>query len=909
MVVYQYTRHVFGAKDSPTCANFALRRTASDNRVDFPEAASIIEKNLYMDDYLNSFPSPEIALSRSAEVVEVLRKGGFKLTKFVGNFPEIAKLQSPDVNTCTSSHVLGLEWSHADDTLVVSRGTKQPAIATVTQRTVLSCVAAVFDPIGLVAPFTINARLLLKSIWRLQGQQWDEPLPEKVCKDFQDWAKGLPQLASLKLSRPYFTASPDTVELHVFGDSSEEAFGAVAFLRAQLPRDGVLETQVAFVFGKGRVAPMKIITIPKLELQAALLAARIKKHVEDSLEYEVGNVFMWSDNSTVIQWLHSTEKQPVFVANRVNEILELTTVDQWNHVASANNPADAVTRGLSIEELRSSQWLEGPSFLRSCDWPFKPPSSAKFIVGKGKNTLCTASSDQAVPLPSANFTVAVKPIVPVMEWSRYSSYATLVRIIAYMFRVRNPHQRSCTWIEPDEFEIAEVKLFHLIQQESFPSEVKNLRADTPISKSSRVAQYTPFLGTDGVLRSTGRIKRLVGVDFNAKHPIILDGQHPVTKLLLRYLHEKHHHQGVEYMRALVQQRFAVVKLRAVLRTMSSRCVKCRKYRAQPLTPLMADLPKERLGYHKRPFENTGVDYFGPLYVSQRRATVKRWGFLFTCMTTRAVHIEIVPSLDTDSCVMGIERFAARRGRPSVLCSDNGTNFVGAEKELIQHMPELKGDALAERLARRGIVWKFNPPAAPHHGGSWERLVQSCKRLFYRILGTRRLTEEVLSTTMCLVEQFLNCRPLVPASNDPTDFEALTPNHFLLGAPSSCFPFELAGRDENCTFRKRYLQARAYASLIWERWLGEYAPTLNVRRKWNSPSRDLRKDDLVWVLDPSAPRGSYPLARIDQLVYGSDGIARSAHLKTSSGKLVRPTTKLIQVFDAPASRGEDVAYSE
>ena len=122
-----------------------------------------------------------------------------------------------------------------------------------------------------------------------------------------------------------------------------------------------------------------------------------------------------------------------------------------------------------------------------------------------------------------------------------------------MFRVRNPHQRSCTWIKPDEFEIAEVKLFHLIQQESFPSEVKALRTGTPVSKSSRIAQYTPFLGTDGVLRSTGRIKRLVGVDFNAKHPIILDGQHPVTKLLLRYLHEKHHHQGVKYMRALVQQ--------------------------------------------------------------------------------------------------------------------------------------------------------------------------------------------------------------------------------------------------------------------------------------------------------------------------------------------------------------------
>ena len=255
LVVYQYTRHIFGAKDSPTCANYALRRTAEDNRNEHPEIVSIVEKNFYMDDYLDSCPSKTESLQRSRELTCLLQKGGFKLTKFVGNFPELEQIEPP-VDSKESLHVLGLEWNHKQDTLVVSRGTRKPVKEPITQRTILSCVASVFDPIGLVAPYTVKARLILKDIWRTSGQNWDAPLPTEMTQEFLSWSDALPLLNDIQIKRPYFESEPDEVELHVFGDSSRLAFGAVVFLRGRLTEvNGSWKTQLAFVFGKGRVAP------------------------------------------------------------------------------------------------------------------------------------------------------------------------------------------------------------------------------------------------------------------------------------------------------------------------------------------------------------------------------------------------------------------------------------------------------------------------------------------------------------------------------------------------------------------------------------------------------------------------------------------------------------------------------
>ena len=242
VVVRQYTRHSFGEKDSPTCVNYAHQRTASDNAKQYPEAAKAILENFYMDDYLDSVESPERAFIRSKELVHLLHLGGSKPTKFVSNVPDLANQidgQSTEPNVIVSSkeesmHVLGFKWDHNNDTLVVSRGTKSTITKSLTKRLVLSLMSKVYDPIGLVAPFTVGAWLILKDIWRVNGKSWHDELLKDTIDRFLAWCVELPRLAEITIPRSYFSVPFQHHELHMFGDSSQDVFIAVGFLRAQV---------------------------------------------------------------------------------------------------------------------------------------------------------------------------------------------------------------------------------------------------------------------------------------------------------------------------------------------------------------------------------------------------------------------------------------------------------------------------------------------------------------------------------------------------------------------------------------------------------------------------------------------------------------------------------------------------
>ena len=249
MVVHQYTRHIFGTRDSSTCANFALQKTALDHRAEYPEAASTVVQKFYMDDYLDSFQNRDDALKLGRDLVSLLKLGGFHLTKFVSNVPDVTTGLDPDnresnssvKDICTSpdqsSHVLGFNWDHLKDNLVVSRRVDRPLDKAITQRTVLRFVSSVFDPIGLVDPYTLNDRLLLKDIWRISGQKSYDDLPEEIKKQFLEWHSGLHLLGSLTISLSYFTDPFDRIELHIFGDSSQDVHvPSLSFVRDLLAR-------------------------------------------------------------------------------------------------------------------------------------------------------------------------------------------------------------------------------------------------------------------------------------------------------------------------------------------------------------------------------------------------------------------------------------------------------------------------------------------------------------------------------------------------------------------------------------------------------------------------------------------------------------------------------------------------
>ena len=323
------------------------------------------------------------------------------------------------------------------------------------------------------------------------------------------------------------------------------------------------------------------------------------------------------------------------------------------------------------------------------------------------------------------------------------------------------------------------------------------------------------------------------------------------------------------------------------------CYECRRRRNKPACQIMAPLPKTRLRFTFRPFAQTAVDFAGPLYTVQGRGKPrqKRWLCLFTCLETRAVHLEMAWGLDTDTFLNAFSRFTSRRGVPKEVISDRGSNFVGAVGELKKLVSQLDRQQLQSKTAELGITWRFNPPAAPHFGGAHEVMVKAAKKAIYAAVSDRDVTDEELITVFAGAESLLNSRPLTYQSSDPRDDVPLTPNHFLHGqiggqlAPESI---------EATTFhpRQRWRKVQDIISRVWRRWLKECVPALDSRPKWTSEFRDLKVGDVVIVVQPDTPRGRWPLGRIVEVYPGRDGHTRVAKVACGVKTLVRPITKLI-----------------
>ena len=298
------------------------------------------------------------------------------------------------------------------------------------------------------------------------------------------------------------------------------------------------------------------------------------------------------------------------------------------------------------------------------------------------------------------FSAKVEEKKPMIQWERFSNFNRLVNTMAYVQRVFKKHKPATKTLSVEEREDAQASIFRLLQQEQFTEEMKSLKAENEIPKNSKILQFSPFIDQQGLIRAQGRIDKSQ-LSFETKHPILSHWKHHVIELFLQNEHKNSHHEGTEHVRNIVQQKFWILGIRNALRSIKNKCIRCRKGRAQTKAPVMANLPEERL-VASTVFSNVGVDYFGPFTVKIGRRNEKRWCCLFTCLTVRAVHIEIVPKLDIDSCLNAIMRFIARRGKPVKMISDNGTNFVGAEKELAEYIAAWNKRQIEEHLIQQGI---------------------------------------------------------------------------------------------------------------------------------------------------------------------------------------------------------------
>ena len=863
---YHMNVHLFGAASSPSVVNFALRKVADDPECT-KEVADTIRHNFYVDDCLRSVESPSEACRLIQQLRERCQHHGFRLHKFICNDVQVMNTipkeeQSKEVrekdltyDALPPERALGVKWDVQEDTLGFNmRFSERP----LTRRGILSVISSLYDPLGLISPVIFVGKAILQELCRLKDVGWDDEIPPDVAQRWLAWMSELPLLAELRTPRcvkPRNFGSATEMKLVAFSDASLKGYGAVVYLR-QVNEQGIVS--VSFILGKSRIAPMKATTIPKLELTAALTSVKLAQLARRELMIDV-DVIYYTDSTAVLAYITNDQQRwPIFVANRVSCIRKFSNPSQWHYIRSEDNPADQASRGLTAPEiLYNSDWLYGPSFLTGPEsaWPLEP-------IPASSDTCCT--SEITIPAAESIDSPIHRMITHQSSWRQVKMNVAVFSKLRAILLARASQRRGERYeldcrITVSDVEAAEQIVLMWTQSECFNEEVRRLSetasdcsfsARGKLKRSSPLYRLNPIMAS-GLLCVGGRL-RLAHLPESTKYPVILPKRHHVTTLIIRNMHENLGHVGRSHVLSALRGRYWIINANSCVREVLFKCVRCRRLQAPCQDQLMADLPECRVDDAHPPFFHTGLDYFGPFVIRERRSNLKRYGVLFTCMSSRAVHLEVANSLDADSCINAIRRFVARRGSVRFIYSDNGTNFVAANKELKLAYKQMDGEVVRQKLMHEGITWNFNPPSASHMGGAWERVIRTVRKILSGLLAEHgeRLDSESLSTLMCEVEAIINSRPLTTVSSDPNDPEPLTPAHVLNGKGN--FPLSYPGhfQREDVFLRRRWKRVQHLANCFWNRWRKEYLVLLQDRQKWNRPKRNLRVGDIVLVSDES-----------------------------------------------------------
>lgn len=891
--VYQWQVLPFGTTSSPCCATFALQKHVVDHTEDGDKLRASVERCFYVDNCLQSLHSAEEARHLVDKLRHLLAKGGFDLRQWASNCPSIISHLPPESRSESSElwfsqdtsdpeeRTLGLIWHCHSDML----GYKHGQLELDTQPTMSSIyriLAKQYDPLGFIVPFTTRAKILVQRLWD-RKREWDDPnLPHDLLQAWHSWVEELPQLPFLTMPRCYTTAEldPNTCNrsVHVFCDASEKAYGSVAYLRTE---DSSGRTEVAFIAARSRVAPKRQLSIPRLELSAALTGAQLASVLKRELTLDVHQYIYWTDSMTVLTWLQSEScKFKVFVGTRVAEIQELTDSGTWRYVDSQRNSADDITRGQTLSQLiEDSRWSRGPAFLwePETSWPERPPESSPDNPEElRKLTFCGVTAVDSGPLK--------------IDVSQYSTFQELLKAVAQSAYGAASDTSS---LSADDFRKAELDIFRQAQIESFQEDLTRLQAGKSILPNSRLVTLAPEFDTSTqLIHVGGRLRRCDDLSQETQHPIVLDPAHHITRLIIQHYDNELHHPGPERVFAEIRRRFWILRGRQAIRKFQYSCPECRKWRGTPDIPRMADLPPSSLRLYKPAFYSTGIDCFGPFQIRIGRRNEKRWGIVYKCLTIKAVYIDLLTSIDSDSFLMSLRRFLARRGKPHEILCDRGTNFRGGDTELKEAFNALQ-PALKEQLTAQQIDFRYNPPSAPHFGGSWEREIKSIKAALATVLGSQSVPEEVLRTVLIEIEGILNSKPLGYVSSDISDPDPVTPNSLLMGRPDASLPQVIYPESELLS-RKRWRHSQVLADQFWARYVRQYLPTQQIRRKWQREKEDLTVGTVVLIADPQSPRALWLVGTVKAVHPGSDGRVRTAEVLVKDRTYLRPVARLIRL---------------
>lgn len=879
LTTYRFKSVLFGATCSPFILNATLLKHLALQK---NATADTLARDLYVDNVISSLDSKEEVQNYYKEARNIMNSASFNLRSWTSNCDELRNIAKKEnvLDADVTTKILGMRWNVNTDTIAFQQHEYTPT-ATTTKREVLQESSKIYDPQGLLSPVSIRAKIFMQSLWTRQCD-WDEIITSEELLEWKDIAQDLHDASTIKINRHFFTTATTRMSdsmLHIFCDASLKAYGATAYL--------CTAEDSSLIMAKSRVAPLKKLTLPQIELLAAVLGVRLANYIHQSLKIE--HTVYWSDSQIVLHWIAGNKSNNQFVRNRVTEIRQNTSAEDWKYCPTDQNPADLLTRGIPSDDLhQKTLWWKGPHWIsRDKDWP---------QWNKHKMT-----DEKAIEELTAFTTVTEAATTNIenergldqsIDIHRYSSLQKLYRVTAYVTRFinncrSNVQDRKKNHLTAEEIQASETKWIISCQHQGFPDVFKNMNTSST-KKLSIIKQLHLFQDSSGILRCGGRLHN-APIQDSAKFPILLPAKHQLTNFIIQDAHKLQLHSGTNATITHVRQKFWIPTIRQVCNSLLRKCVTCKKITGRPYKiPDPPPLPEMRLR-DSPPFTVTGVDFTGAIKVKDSSGLEKKsYICLFTCASTRAIHLEVMSNLTSQSFLQVFRRFTSRRSTPQIMVSDNATTFIATAKLISE---------LKVKVQEKNVKWHFIPIRAPWFGGWWERLIGITKTTLKKVLGKSCITEEELQTVVTEIEAVLNDRPITYVSSDICD-DPLTPSHLLHGrrltsiAESITTDVNIKDLDFNSPSR-RYDLLQNILTHFRNRWKKEYLTSLREFHKVTGYNKqNVQVGDVILIQD-EIPRRFWKLGKIITIHKSSDdGLIRSATVQTAKGTSKRPIAKLI-----------------
>ncbi len=867
----------FGVCSSPFQADYCVRESAKMLQSKYPEASRIVLEGAYVDDITGGSDIIKKSTELLDQVIEIYKFAGMKLHKICANHPDIIKhLQQDQITPMDLTKVLGTVWDPKNDTLNFNYNKliENPELKQIdSKRKGLGIVASLYDSPGLIAPFVLLGKLLVRKTWE-QSPGWDSQLSEELKAEFQKWAEQIKELSNVHIDR---WIGGNDIKLYIFGDASNQAYGAVAYAK--------VGNTFRLVFSKTRVSPKDLTsngenryTIARLELLAAVCCAKIGEFLREHLKIDKKDCIFFTDSAiTLARIKKGPTSWKTWVANRIQKIMDTTEQQNWHYCPTKENPADLASRGLNAKELiQSNLWWKGPKFalMGKEKWPKVPSLSS---VEKEVDT------KERKPVIHMNTKITETPVLSsiiqnMSSWTK-AKRAT-ANILKWKYKSKTSHELE---------QLAEIKLIKTAQLEEYKKEMECTINKVPVPNTSKLAQYELELDDNGILRFQTRLHTDLE---DLARPIILPKHHKITELIVLHYHTKTGHVGINTVIGELHQKYKIIGGRREISRIIHNCKKkfCRN--PIPQNQRMADLPKERVEFVPG-FTYIALDYFGPLKIKQwqkheEQNFSKVWGCIFTCLSTRAIHIELVEDLTSRSFIEAFRRFVGRRGYPQKIWSDNATTFKLAAKELKSIKTKKKSELLqnfqqdlekvqSEEASIHEIQWNFTVPESPWQNGITERMVQIVKKILLIKLGNLTLTLRQLETIMIECEAIVNRRPLAVVLESQHGHDVpITPAKLLYGKDLIPIP---SVQVKQSSISNAWKHRKTLLGQFWTKFKNEYITSLQPRQKWkNVISRDAQVGDIVLIKEDNLSKNEWKIAKVTKVFPDKKGIIRHVELQ-------------------------------